>query len=168
MKLSETMTLPLSPADAARMYADPAYADLRRSALGASDAASSVVGDPAGPFTTTTVLTMPTDRVPEMVRRLVGQSVEVREVQAWQAPEPDGSRRGTIRFDVVGAPASMDGTTTLVPAGEGASHVSIDGELVAKVPLLGRKIEQAALPYISEVLRLEERSAAAYAEALRR
>lgn len=168
MKLSETMTLPLSPADAARMYADQAYADLRRSTLGAREATSSVEGDPAGSFTTTTVLTMPTDRVPEMVRRFVGQSVEVREVQAWQAPEPDGSRRGTIRFDVVGAPASMTGTTTLVPAGEGSSRVSIDGELVAKVPLLGRKIEQAAVPYIAEVLRHEERSAGAYAEGLRR
>lgn len=168
MHLHETMTLPLDPLGVARMYADPAYAETRREGLGAHAATASVEGEPTGPFTTTTTLTMPTDQVPDMVKRFVGATVDVRETQTWQPPEPDGSRRGTIRFEVIGAPASMSGTTVLMPSGDGASLVTIDGDLTAKVPLLGRKIEQAAAPYVAEVLRREERNAATYAEGMPR
>jgi len=139
------------------------YAQLRRRELDAQEADSRISGSPEGAFTATTTLRMPTEQVPDIVRRFVGQSVQVRETQEWGAPEADGSRRGTIRFEVIGAPATMTGRTRLVPAGDGASRLEIDGDLVAKVPLIGRKIEQTAVPYIGQVLRREERSAAAWA-----
>lgn len=163
MHLAESMTLPLAADAAARMYADPSYAQVRRGALEADAASAQVEGSAEAAFTATTTLRMPTDQVPDMVRRFVGQSVEVRETQAWQAPAPDGSREGTIRFDVVGAPASMTGSARMVPVDASSCRVEITGDLVAKVPLLGRKLEQAALPYVSEVLRREERSAATWA-----
>lgn len=163
MHLTETLHLPVSAPDAVRMYADPGYAQLRRRELEAQEADSRISGSPEGAFTATTTLRMPTEQVPDIVRRFVGQSVQVRETQEWSAPEADGSRRGTIRVEVIGAPATMTGRTRLVPAGDGASRLEIDGDLVAKVPLIGRKIEQTAVPYIGQVLRREERSAAAWA-----
>ena len=54
------------------------------------------------------------------------------------------------------------GTLRLAALDQARSDVEIDGDLVAKVPLLGSKIEKAAVPYVSTVLRAEERSAAAY------
>ncbi|GAB2547436.1 DUF2505 domain-containing protein [Brachybacterium huguangmaarense] len=167
MHLTETLSLPVSAAAAGAMYADPDYAEVRRETMGARTASARVDGDAAGAFTTTTELTMPTDRVPDMMRRFVGQTVTVRETQRWQASGPDGARDGEISFEIVGAPASMTGRTRLAPAGEDASTITIDGELVAKVPLLGRRIEQAAIPYVSEVLGLESTSAAAYARSRR-
>lgn len=162
MKLRETLHLPLPARSAAAMYADPEYTAIRRGTLGAVDASSHVDGDPAGAFTVTTELTLPTDRVPDIVKPFVGSSVTVKEVQSWSAPEPDGSRSGSMRLDVVGTPAGLTGTLRLQALDQQRSEVEIDGDLVAKVPLLGPRIEKAAVPYVSTVLRAEERSAAAY------
>lgn len=162
MKLRETLHLPLPARSAAAMYADPEYAAIRRETLGANEATSHVEGDPAGSFTVTTELVLPTDRVPDIVRPFVGAAVTVKEVQSWSGPEPDGSRTGTMRLDVVGTPAGLTGTLRLAAQDQARSDVEIDGDLVAKVPLLGSKIEKAAVPYVSTVLRAEERSAAAY------
>lgn len=164
MKLHERLTLPMSAAAAAAMYADPEYTAIRRSTLGASRAESSVQGDPSGAFTVSTELSMPTDRVPDIVRPFVGSSVTIHETQSWSAPEADGARQGTTRLEVAGTPAGLTGTLRLVPGGDSSSTVEIDGDLVAKVPLLGPRLEKAAVPYVSTVLRAEERSATEYRE----
>lgn len=166
MKLRETLSLPLAPREAATMYADPEYTEIRRRTLGASAASSTVSGQAEGAFTVSTELSMPTDRVPDMVRPFVGSAVTVREVQEWSAPEADGGRRGTMRLEVAGTPAGMTATLTLAPAGAEGSRVEIDGDLVAKVPLLGPRLEKAAVPYISKVLRAEEKAAATYKESV--
>lgn len=161
MKLRETLHLPLSAGAAADMYADPRYAQVRRQTLRASSAESTLEGDPTGAFTVRTTLMMPTDRVPDIVRPFVGSSVTIREEQAWSAAAADGSRTGTMTLDVVGTPAGMTAALRLSPIEQG-SRVEIDGDLVAKVPLLGARLEKAAMPYVSTVLRAEERSAATY------
>ncbi|MGO1569605.1 MAG: DUF2505 family protein, partial [Brachybacterium sp.] len=79
MKLRETLTLPLSARSAAEMYADPEYTEIRRRTLGATHAESTLEGSPAGTFTVRTELSMPTDRVPDMVRPFVGSSVTIHE-----------------------------------------------------------------------------------------
>lgn len=164
MKLRETLTLPLSAAAAAAMYADPQYTEIRRTTLKATKAESSVQGDPSGSFTVRTELSMPTDRVPDMVRPFVGSAVTIHETQSWSAPEADGGRRGTMTLEVAGTPAGLKGTMRLVPGDESTSSLEIDGDLVAKIPLLGPRLEKAAVPYVSTVLRAEERSARTYAQ----
>lgn len=163
MQLHETLTLPQSPTGTAAMYADEGYAAVRREALGASAAHAAVTGDPAGAFTVRTELTLPTDGVPDMVRPFVGTSVTVSERQEWQAPQADGSRTGTMHLQVAGTPASLEARMELRPSGEG-SVVEIRGELTARVPLLGSRLEKAAVPYVARVLRAEERAAADYAQ----
>lgn len=162
MKLHETLNLPVSATDAAAMYADARYTEIRKDTLGASEASSSVEGDPAGAFTVRTQLALPTDRVPDIVRPFVGSSVTVREEQQWSAPAADGARSGTMNLEVVGTPASLKATLTLHAQAEAAATVEIDGDLVAKVPLLGARLEKAAVPYVSKVLRAEERAARTY------
>lgn len=162
MRIRETLNLPLSAQDAAAMYADEGYAEVRRSTLGASSSSSTVTGDPSGEFTVRTELAMPTDKAPDIVRPFVGSSVTVREEQTWSAPAADGSRTGRTRLEVAGTPAGMTASMTLTPQGDAACAVEIDGDLVAKVPLLGARLEKAAVPYVSSVLRAEERAAASY------
>lgn len=161
MRLTETLRLPLSPDEAARMYADPGYAEIRGRVLGAREASAAVSDGPGGAFVTTTTLVMPTDQVPDVVRPFVGASVTVIETQEWE-PASGSERHGRIRFEVLGAPASMSGTL-LLRAAEGGCTVAIEGDVRADVPLLGRRIEKAALPYVSTVLRHEERAAAQWA-----
>lgn len=164
MKLRETLTLPLSARTAATMYADQEYTAIRRETLKATSASSQVDGDPVGAFTVRTELVMPTDKVPDIARRFVGSSLTIRETQTWSAPEPDGSRSGTMDLEVAGTPAGMKGSLRLATTGELTSSVDIDGDLVAKVPLLGPRLEKAAVPYVSTVLRAEEKAAATYAD----
>lgn len=164
MKLTENLRLPLPPADVAVMYGDPRYAQIRGEEMGANDASSRTDGDTAGEFTVSTDLNMPTDRVPDFARKFVGSKVTVREVQTWADPSPDGSRSGTTRLDVVGTPASMTATVTMKPAEGDATDITITGELVAKVPVLGPRLEKAALPYVSRVLKAEQDAAQTYRE----
>lgn len=162
MRLRETLNLPLSAREAPTMYADGDYTAIRRDVLGASSAESTAEGSTSGTFTVRTELALPTDRVPDIVRPFVGSSVTVREEQSWSAPEADGSRRGTLALEVAGIPASITASLTLNPAGTTSSTVEIDGDLVAKVPLLGSRMEKAAVPYVAQVLRAEEKAAATY------
>lgn len=162
MKLRERLHLPLPPQEAAQMYTDPEYTEIRRRTLKATEAEAHREGDPSGAFTVRTELSMPTDRVPDMARPFVGSTVTVHEEQSWSAAEPDGSRTGTMTLKVAGTPAGLTATLRLTPTGESTSDVVIDGEMTAKIPLLGPKLEKAALPYVSTVLRTEERAAAAY------
>ena len=164
MKLRETLSLPLPARSAADMYADQEYTEIRRRTLGATRAESTVEGSPEGAFTVRTELSMPTDRVPDMVKPFVGSSVTIHEKQSWSAPAADGGREGMMSLEVAGTPAGLTATLRLSPSGEAASSVDIDGDLVAKIPLLGPRLEKAAIPYVSTVLRAEERSAKTYRE----
>lgn len=162
MKLHETLNLPLSADTAAAMYADQDYTVIRGETLGATRASSTVDGEPGGDFTVRTELVLPTDRVPDIVRPFVGSSVTVREEQTWSAPDAEGGRRGTMTLEVAGTPAGMTARITLTPGGDSSCSVQIDGDLTAKVPLLGSRMEKAAVPYVSKVLRAEEQAARTY------
>ena len=54
-----------------------------------------------------------------------------------------------MTLEVAGTPAGLTGSLRLLPSGEMASRVEIDGDLVAKVPLLGPRLEKAAAPATS-------------------
>lgn len=112
--------------------------------------------DTGGDVTVTTRRDLPTDEVPDFVKRFVGETLTVVRVDRWQAPASDGSRQGTLSVEISGAPVRMTGTLALRP--QGASAVQdVDGDLKASVPLVGGKIEKAAEPAIRAGLRTEER-----------
>ncbi|PWH05170.1 DUF2505 domain-containing protein [Brachybacterium endophyticum] len=165
MRLSETMNLPLPTDGVAEMYADPGYAEVRAQTLHARSGRAEVSGEASGEFTVSTTLELTTQGIPDIARPFVGQSVRITEVQTWEAPAEGGARQGTIELKVEGTPASMSGHLELRPDGDDASVVRIDGELTAKVPLVGGRLEKAAKPYVTKVLHAEERSAKSYRDA---
>ena len=67
-----------------------------------------VDGDTAGAFSTTTVRTIPTTRMPDIARKFVGESLKVTQLEAWEAPAADGSRQSNISLKVSGAPAGRE------------------------------------------------------------
>jgi hypothetical protein len=119
-----------------------------------------VSGGPEGAFTVTTVRTLPTDELPDTFRRLLGGSLQVRQVDSWQAPAGDGSRSGSTELAVVGKPVRATATMALRPGGSGCEQV-VTGELSAKVPLVGGRVERAAEPALVAALREQEQLAAA-------
>ena len=101
------------------------------------------------------VRVMPPD-VPDFVRKFVGETIDIRQVDTWEAAEPDGSRTGHIQLDMMGAPVTCTGTMGLRRTGD-VTVVTIDGLLKASVPLFGGKIEQAVHQGLTEVAKIEQR-----------
>jgi len=97
---------------------------------------------------------MATDEFPAFVKSMVGETLAVTETQDWGPPGTDGARQGRLTVDIAGAPIDLQGTLSLAPGGQGSVE-SIEGDLKAKVPILGGKIEQAAAPAIQSAIRVE-------------
>ena len=78
--------------------------------------------------------------VPGFLEKFLPKDGRIRETFDWQAPAGDGTRRGTWRVDIAGAPAKLGGTMRLEPTGTG-SRYTIEGDVKVSVPLIGGKAE---------------------------
>ncbi|WP_448061666.1 DUF2505 domain-containing protein [Cellulomonas hominis] len=161
MHLHVTLTLATDAPTAGRLLADPAYVHEKVAASGARDPQVDVVPGENGAFTVTVRRSLPTDQIPTNLRGFVGSHLDVRQIEAWGGPDPDGSRRGTVAVEIAGAPVRMTGTLALSPvAGPGgpsaATTITYDGELKASVPLFGGAVEDAAAGAIRSTLAQEE------------
>ena len=156
MRMTVTLDLPTGAHDAALLLSDPEYVQAKVRASGALEQHVDVTGSPAAAFTVTTRRSLPTDTIPSHLRSFVGGTIDVRQVEAWEAPEADGSRIGTVVLEIVGAPVRLSGRPRLVPAGPGASTISYDGDLKSTVPLFGAAIENAAAGALRAGLEVEQ------------
>jgi len=156
VRLNVTLDLPTGAQTAARLLSDPDYVHAKVRASGALEQHVDITGSAEGAFTVTTRRSLPTDQIPSHLRGFVGTSIDVRQVEAWEAPEPDGSRIGTVLLDIAGAPVRLSGRTRLVPSGPDTSVVTYDGELKATVPLFGSAIENATAGAVRAALGVEE------------
>lgn len=148
------------PATVAAMMADEEFVRTKVAASGASTQTSSVVGDPGSGFTVTTRRQMPTDSIPPQFRSLVGASLEVRQVEAWEPAGPDG-RHGTVVVEVTGVPARLTGTMHLT-GDASSSAMAVEGQLKASIPLFGAAIESAMRDAVMSALAAEESAAHAW------
>ena len=77
--------------------------------------------------------------IPGFLQKLLPKDGRVVETHVW-GPDEGGSRRGTWKADIAGAPATLGGTMSLTGTPTGTRHV-IEGEVQVKVPLVGGKAE---------------------------
>jgi hypothetical protein len=105
--------------------------------------------------------TMPTDRVPDMVRSAVGQTLEIVQVEEWGPAGADGGRSGTLHVEIRKAPVRLTGTLQLRAAGQGTLEL-VEGDLKAAVPLIGGKIERSAEPAVMAAIQVEEQTGRAW------
>ena len=104
---------------------------------------------------------MPTDKLPDFVKSFVGKELHLTETSDWGPAAADGSRKGRLTVTVGGAPITLDATLSLAPSGQGSREL-VEGDLTAKVPLLGGKIEQAAAPAIEAAIHVERSTGATW------
>jgi hypothetical protein len=95
-------------------------------------------------------------KVPDMVRRFVGDTITVEQVEQWRPPGPTGTRNATVDVTVKGQPARMTGSMVLSPAAEGCTEL-VTGEVTVSIPLLGRRIEPEIVKVIEAALRIDHR-----------
>jgi len=110
--------------------------------------------------TVTTTRELPTDQIPEFVRKFVGATIQLEEITTWLPGDAD-SRTAEVRLSVAGAPVTMSGRYTFSADGAGTREVA-DGKVKASIPFLGGKVEEAVLPVILTGLAADEKLGAAY------
>lgn len=160
MRFDATITYPASSERVSAMLADEEFIRRRLDAAGAHEPDTEVVHT-GGAFTVSVRAKMPTDEVPARFRSLVGSALDVRLVEAWQELSPDGSRRGTISVDILGAPVRVTGTMVLAP-GEAGSQQSVRGDITASVPLFGHAIEKTAASTVDSIMAGQREVALSY------
>ncbi len=165
MRLSERLDYEATPDDVFAMITDKAF---REDVCKAAGALSwSVEVDTAGAAgsagaSVTVRRVMPAD-VPDMVKKLVGETIEVVQTEQWE-PADGAVRRAEVLVEISGQPAKMTGTATISPNGAGAV-LAVDGDLKVTIPLLGGKLEKEVARGIRGALRVEHRRGVAYLSA---
>jgi hypothetical protein len=162
VKLAADIRYDAAPGAVIAMLADPAFQDEVCAATGALSHEVSVEGSPAGPaLTITTTRTLPADELPDFVRRLAGDTLQVRRTDVWNPADADGGRSGRVSVEIVGTPVKLTGTLSLATDGSGSLE-RVDGDLTASIPLLGGKVEKAAEPPIRAAIAKEQQVGTAW------
>lgn len=159
MLLRATVHYDADPARVAAMLADEGFVAARVAATGALAHDVAVVGAPPGAFTVTTRRQVATTGIPAQFRTLVGSSLQVREVEAWEPADEEG-RVGTLVAEIVGAPVRLTGTLRLTRDAAGGTTLDVEADLRATVPIVGAAIEQSASRSAALIVAAEERAGA--------
>jgi|SRR5690625_1223027 len=161
MRFHATADYPATAHEVAGLFADPDFVDAKIAASRATEGSKEITGDPEGAFTVTTTRTMPPDLAPAQYRKfLPGGGVRLTLIEAWQAPDGQGNRRGELTMKIAGAPASASGQCRLENSGAGASRLTYEGEINVSIPLIGPRVEQAAVETVEQVMAAERAIAA--------
>lgn len=154
MDMHSELRFDADPAAVFEMLTDEKYIARKTQAANAVDHRVTVTRD-GERVTIDLTRVMPPD-VPDFVRKFVGNTIDIKQIDTWEGPTADGSRRGTIALEMIGAPVTCTGTMSLTPSGA-ATAVTISGKLKAAVPLFGGKIEQAVHQGLMHVAKVEQR-----------
>lgn len=145
--MQQTLRWPVAPQQVVRARCDPGYLEALCRRTGALEHDVQVDG-----LRTVVRRVMPTDRLPDFARRLTGDRLTLVETTTWEPEaDADGARRADVRLSVEGAPVTAGSTTVVRPDGTGAVEV-VSGQVTAKVPLVGGRIEKAVLPALQAAL----------------
>ena len=156
MDVQKDLSLPASPADVLRLWLDPSFHERRCEAAHALR--YEVVVEPTGatsaPATVRTTRDLPTDRLPDLARSFVGQTLTLVERIEWT-----DDHSASVHVSVPGAPITLTGAYALGAAPGGGSRLVIRAEVKAAVPVIGRKIEKMVMPVMQSALDHDERLA---------
>jgi len=155
-----------SPASVEQMFTAHLTQEVREEACRQSGATAytvTITPRADGGATVAVDRTMPA-RVPDFIRRIVGDYIEIIQVEEWAAAGPDGVRRADIRLTIKNQPASMHGAAVLKPSASGSSEL-VTGMVKVAIPIIGRKIEPEIVKVVMAGLRLEQQVTSDWAAA---
>jgi hypothetical protein len=163
MALNASTTLPFDAATVLGVLTDEGFVRHMSEYVGGTLESLTVDGDTASAFTLTAVRTMPTNRLPDMARKFVGETLSVTQVEHWSAPEADGSRHADLTMTVANVPLSVTAVQRLVAQGA-ETVVDLQGSVTSSIPFLGGKIAGAAEPMIGKALNVQATEARKWLE----
>ena len=155
MRLTVTLTYAAAPARIAAMMADEEF--LRQVCAATVDPAARVeVRHGSTQTQVRTARTLPTDRLPDAMRKIVGGHVTVVQTAKWPAQPAGHGWTGQVIVEVEGKPVRLDASAT-VTGDDASTQVVYDGDLHARVPFLGGAVERAVEPVVRSALEAEQR-----------
>lgn len=162
MKISATVSYPTatSPEQVYGLSIDPGF---RGAVCEATRALRHDVSVDEHDDRTSTVVvsrTMPTD-LPDFVKKLIGDTVDVIQTEDWGAPDAGAQRTADLVVRIKGQPATMTGTASIVSTDDGA-EMRIQGELKVAIPFVGKKVEQEIAKGIYAAVGREQETAASW------
>jgi hypothetical protein len=80
------------------------------------------------------------DGVPGFLERFLPADGKAGQTDTWAPDAGDGTRRGTWKADIPGAPAEVSGTMRLEPDGAGSRYV-VEGTVKVRIPVVGGRAE---------------------------
>ena len=142
MRITTSFDYAATPEDVFVMLADPAFQAAKVEATHPLSHTESVTakGEQTEIVTSRVIST---EEFPDFAKSMIGPKLRVTETLIWSRASADGSRTGTIAIAIGDAPIAMHGKVRLAAGGLG-TRIDLDGDLTAKIPLLGGKIEKAA------------------------
>lgn len=146
MRFAADIRYPASPDAVFDMLTDPSFRTAVCEATRALEHAVEV--DRRGDDAVVRVVRVMPAQVPDLVRRFVGEQLEIVQRERWRAPAGD-RRVADLTLEITGTPASMRGTVTLAPDGDGTRQ-TVEGDVRVAVPFVGGRVE----PEIARAIRL--------------
>jgi hypothetical protein len=153
MDISSTAQFPANPDRVYAMMTDSAYLEEVCRATHARASEVSVDGS-----TTKTSRRLP---APALAAKFTGPELTVVEEISWDQAGSDGGRSGRVKMTVTGQPVTLNGKVSLAPGGPG-TVATLTGELKVSIPLVGKKMEEAAAPAVLAGFRAQEKVAASW------
>jgi hypothetical protein len=140
--------------DVFAMALDPDFRSAVCEATLAIDHEVDVQSDDDGSAVVRVSRTMPA-AVPDFVRRLVGETIDLVQTETWGPDDGSGTRRADLTLQVVGQPATLTGSLSLEETPAGVVEV-VQGDLRVSIPFIGKKIEAEIAKGIMAAARKEE------------
>lgn len=160
MRITETVNHAADPQRTYEMLTDHGYQVTRCERTGATDQTVTIDREPDGTTTVTTQRHIPSDGVPDMAKVFVGPTLLLVETVRWGAPDADGEREAAMSLELPGIPVSFTGGVHLRRGeGPGRTEHTVDGDLEARIPLLGRRIESMVSEQIATMVQVERQVA---------
>lgn len=149
MKINESYTYPNTTVEAIYALAtDKAHREEVSVAQHATDYDVTIEGN-----VVTIVSSIPAE-MPDFIQKFIGETVKFKQVETWDEPAADGSRKATLRATVVGQPADVNGDITMAPSGADVVF-TFDADAKVSVPFIGKKIEPEIAKAILAMLRIQ-------------
>ncbi|WP_125774541.1 DUF2505 domain-containing protein [Antribacter gilvus] len=163
MHLTVELTFPATLDDVSAMLADEEFVRWRARRTAGTDTVeqADVTGSVESGFTVVVRRTFSTDQIPVQARPFVGDELEIRQAEAWEAAA-GGRRVGSVAMEILGAPVRVVGTMALEPLPDGGTRLAYSGDVTASVPLFGGVVEEAAASAVRGTLEAEAEAGRAW------
>ena len=135
------------------MYTDPDYIRLKNENTGGSNVEVEVT--PNGEGVQIVVSRDLPAEVPSFAKKFTGETIHTTETDVWNGINADGTRDGVIDVDFGKQPMAVNGTLHLASAGAG-SVLTVDVDVKANVPFIGRKLEGVTAEQFLRAVEAEE------------